>query len=210
MKNNRLRILWFSSAALIAASVLILSLIYLPLMESEGRYYFSDKGKGAVVENNNNDDDPGNKKVIRPVDDQFGIVIPKISANAKVIADVDPNDSKVYQKALTEGVAQASGSALPDEPGNVFLFSHSGQDFLEANRYNAVFYLLGKMEVGDEIFIFYQTQKMSYKVREKKVVAATDVQYMAKESQKNTLTLMTCWPAGTTWKRLIVIAEKNK
>jgi LPXTG-site transpeptidase (sortase) family protein len=207
--NNLRKICLFLGAAFIAASLVILFLIFGPLIKSESDYYFSNKGKDVDVSDKS---DGGiiaeGKEFITPVDKNFGLVIPKISANAKVVANVDSNDSKIYQKALAQGVAHASVSALPNEPGNVFIFSHSGQDLLEANRYNAVFYLLGKLEIGDEVFLFYQGEKIFYRVKEKKIVSASDIQYMAKESQNSTLTLMTCWPVGTTWKRLIIIAEK--
>lgn len=208
LKNNPRLILIFAGAALVAASLVILALIYFPLAKSQLNYYFSPKGEGVSVESKKNKLADKSKKVINPVDENFGLVIPKISANAKVIANVDATESKIYQRELTKGVAHAKSSALPNEKGNVFIFSHSGQDLLEANRYNAVFYLLGKLEAGDDIFLFYQGQKISYKVQEKRIVSAGDVKYMAKNSVGDTLTLMTCWPAGTTLKRLLVIAEK--
>jgi LPXTG-site transpeptidase (sortase) family protein len=210
INKSRSLLLVVSGAAFIAVSLIILVLIFGSLLRSEIGYLFSEKGSGMTVSENRSDGImTESKKVIAPIDQEFGIVIPKISANSKVIANIDPTDSAIYQKALTKGVAHADGSALPNEEGNIFIFSHSGQDLIEANRYNAVFYLLGKLEAGDGIFIFYQGEKISYRVKEKKVVSASDIQYMAKESQNSTLTLMTCWPAGTTWKRLIVIAEKN-
>lgn len=143
-----------------------------------------------------------------PVDTQFGIVIPKLGANAKVIPDVDPYNSRAYQVALTQGVAHAKGSSVPGVPGNVFLFSHSSVNFYEASRYNSVFYLLTKMEEGDEIDLYYQGTKYTYAVTTKQIVASTAVQYLkAMQKDRQTVTLMTCWPPGTTYKRLIVIAE---
>ncbi|MBP9728458.1 MAG: sortase, partial [Candidatus Moranbacteria bacterium] len=149
---------------------------------------------------------PFKNQGIVPVDENFGIVIPKIRANARVIAGVDWQDSRVYQQALVNGVAQAKGTANPGEPGNVFLFSHSGVDFFEANRYNALFYLIDKLVSGDEIIILYQGEKFTYQVTEKKIVSAESVEYLRGDGSKQTLTLMTCWPAGTTLKRLIVTA----
>lgn len=142
-----------------------------------------------------------------PVDENFGIIIPKIRANSKIIANVDPYNEKEYQVALTKGVAHAKGTAFPGQTGNVFIFSHSSENFYEALRYNSIFYLLNKMEKGDEIGIYYKKNKIPYKVVEKKIVDANDVSYLKKNSKKHTLTLMTCWPPGTTLKRLLVIAE---
>jgi LPXTG-site transpeptidase (sortase) family protein len=103
-------------------------------------------------------------------------------------------------------VAHAKGTGLPGEGKNIFIFAHSTADFFEANRYNAVFYLLSKMENGDEIYLFYKNQKYRYKVSDKKTVKADEAKYLDKDAGDQ-LTLMTCWPPGTTMKRLIVIAS---
>ncbi|MCL5435010.1 MAG: sortase [Patescibacteria group bacterium] len=146
---------------------------------------------------------------IKPVDKEFGIVIPKIAANAKIISQVDPYNSNIYQIALTKGVAQARGTAYPDQIGNMFLFSHSSVNLLEATRYNSVFYLLSKLNKNDEIFIFYKNVKYKYKVSDIKIVDAKDISYLNPRSTNKELTLMTCWPAGTSYKRLLVIAESK-
>ena len=144
---------------------------------------------------------------LQPVDTDFGIVIPKIGANAKVIAKVDPYNSLVYQRALTQGVAHAKTSSLPGQPGNVFIFSHSSVNFYEASRYNSIFYLLNKLEPGDEIRLYYQGQPIIYRVSETKIVSSSAVNYLQAGTGESSLTLMTCWPAGTTYKRLLVIAR---
>jgi LPXTG-site transpeptidase (sortase) family protein len=147
---------------------------------------------------------------IKPIDKEFGIVIPKIGANARIIAQVDPYNSNIYKVALTKGVAQAKGTALPTQTGNMFLFSHSSANLLEAKTYNSVFYLLSKLHKNDELFIFYQGTKYIYKVSDTKLVDAKDVFYLNPKSEVKTLTLMTCWPAGTTYKRLLVIAQSKQ
>lgn len=146
---------------------------------------------------------------IIPIDKNFGIVIPKIGANAKIVPEVDPYNSNIYQLALTKGVAQAKGTANPTKNGNMFLFSHSSANILEAGRYNSIFYLLSKLEKDDEIYIYYKGTKYKYKVSDKKTVDAKDISYLSANSNEEMLTLMTCWPAGTTYKRLIVVAKKT-
>lgn len=146
-------------------------------------------------------------KAIEVKDKNFGIVIPKIGANASIIEGVDPFNANVYQRALTKGVAHALGSSLPNQEGNVFLFSHSSVNFYEASQYNSIFYLLSKLESGNEIDIYFKDKKYQYKVIEKKIVSANEVKYIKGDKDKKTLTLMTCWPAGTSLKRLLIIAE---
>jgi LPXTG-site transpeptidase (sortase) family protein len=200
--------------ALIAVSVFVLLSTFFPVIKEEIKYQFSPKQNNALVatkeeaEKKSENNLQPKSDVIYPADEDFGIVIPKISANAKVIADVNWQDSAIYQRALTKGVAHAAGTAYPGQLGNVFIFSHSGVDFYEAARYNAQFYLLNKLVPSDEIYLFYKKQKLVYKVTEQKIVAPENVEYLKGDPAKKTLTLMTCWPAGTTLRRLIVIAEQ--
>jgi sortase A len=154
---------------------------------------------------------PNVNKIITPADKNFGIVIPKIDANAKIIPEVDPYNSSIYQQALTKGVAHAKGTSYPNQDGNIFLFAHSSVDFYEAIKYNSVFYLLSKLEKGDKIDIYFKEQKYIYEMAEKKMVNPEDISYLTNSSSEKTLTLMTCWPPGTTYKRLLIIAKiENK
>ncbi len=147
---------------------------------------------------------------IEPIDREFGIVIPKLGANARVIANVDPYNSRAYQRALTKGVAHTRGTSVPGAMGNMFLFAHSSEDFYNAVRYNSIFYLLAKLEAGDEIIMYYKNTKFTYVVTDKKFVSPNAVEYLQGDSLKSGLTLMTCWPPGTTLKRLLVFAELKK
>lgn len=194
-KENKKTFSWFViiGVGLILLSLLIPARTFAPVIKSELEYQFNKKN-GELVETT-------------PVNTDFSIVIPKINANTKVVKNIDPYNPAVYQKALTQGVAHAFGSATPDLNGNTFIFAHSAGNWYQANQYNAVFYLLNKLIVGDQIFIYYQNQKYTYLVKEVKFVAPTDVKLMNSSLSQHQLTLMTCWPPGTTIKRLIIIAE---
>lgn len=145
---------------------------------------------------------------LTPEDPQFSIIVPKIAANAKILANVDASDEKVYLPALQKGVAQAAGSAYPGEGGHIFLFAHSTDYFWNVGSYNAVFYLLYKLEKGDEVDVFYRGQRYVYKVTGKEIVDPSQVQYLTRKTNKEFLTLQTCWPPGTTLKRLLVFATR--
>lgn len=147
-----------------------------------------------------------NTKVIVPESYDFGIVVPKIDANSKIIANVDPFKDKEFLPALKTGVAHAKWTAFPGQGGNVYLFAHSTDSFYNVGRYNAVFYLLGKLENGDEIDIYFLNKLYKYFVFEKKMVSVDEVKYL-KSTGEETLTLQTCYPPGTTIKRLIVRAK---
>jgi sortase A len=193
-----------SGLLLVIFSLTVFLATFFPVLHAQLLYILNKSDSDAVVLAKG--EKSQSQKVINPKDEEFGIVIPKINANAKVIANVDPYDSNVYQEALTKGVAHAKGSGLPDKFGNTFIFSHSSVNFYEALRYNSVFYLLGKLEKGDAVYLFYKGKKYTYRVKDKKTVEPEEISYLENIRGSKTLTLMTCTPPGTTFKRLVVIA----
>lgn len=144
---------------------------------------------------------------LSPVDSDFGIIIPKIAANARVIPDVDAGNYEIYMSALKKGVAHALGTKFPGEGGNVYLFAHSTDNFWNVGRYNAVFYLLKELETGDEVDVFYKGVRYIYIVDKKEIIEPSDLEILTQPSKDEQLTLQTCWPPGTTIKRLVVIAK---
>jgi len=178
---------------LVIASVFIVLRIFYPVATAEIGY----QAKKVI---------PQKSKVV-PVNTDFSIQIPKIGVNANVVKNVDPYNSAIYQKALTQGVAHAKGSGLPGFFGNTFIFAHSANSWYQANQYNAIFYLTNKLEIDDEIIINYEKSEYKYKVAEKKIVKSTEINYLSNNLNTNTLTLMTCWPPGTNLNRLIIIAK---
>jgi len=149
-----------------------------------------------------------NIEVLVPVNTDFSIVIPKIAANSAVMPNVSVTNKEAYLSALQSGVAQAEGTAFPGEGGHIFMFAHSTDFTWNVGTFNAVFYLLYKLENGDEIDIFYKGQRYVYKVTGKEVVDPTDVEYLTRKTDREFLTLQTCWPPGTTLKRQLIFAER--
>ena len=190
---------------LIGFSLLLFILIFYPTLQEEFTYLVNKPSTDVMVSLPS--DAPLNGEVMVPVDTDFGIVIPKIGANARIIENINPYNSIEYQVALTKGVAHAKGSSTPELGGNTFLFAHSSDNFYNANRYNSVFYLIRKLEIGDEIIIFQNETQYEYLVTETLLVEPEAIEYLSPESQNPKLTLMTCWPPGTTLKRLVVIGE---
>jgi len=141
-------------------------------------------------------------------DPAFSIVIPKIGASSKVFPNVDPSDENSFLPTLMKGVAHAQGTVFPGMPGNIYLFAHSTDNFWDVGRYNAIFYLLKDLKPGDEIVVFYQGQRHNYFVTQTKTVDPSDVSLIRNaQSGDEQLILQTCWPPGTTWKRLLVFAR---
>ncbi|TSC65608.1 MAG: putative sortase [Microgenomates group bacterium Gr01-1014_80] len=147
------------------------------------------------------------EEMIIPVSTEFGIVIEKINANAKVVGDVNPASEPEYTNALKMGVAHAKGTSYPGQVGNIYLFSHSTDAPWNIIRYNAVFYLLRELQPGDKVLLFYQGRRFDYEVFDKRVAEANETSFLTNKYDKSILTLQTCDPPGTLWKRLIVRAK---
>ncbi len=143
------------------------------------------------------------------VDKDFGLYIPKIGANAKVVKNVNQYNEDEYINALYTGVAHAKDSSTPDRNGNVFLFAHSAVNFYERHKYNVYFYLLGELEKDDPIYVSYEGNIYTYKVLESKKVNPTQMEYLGTYLDEDTLTIMTCWPAGMDYKRMIVTSVRD-
>lgn len=147
------------------------------------------------------------QEILYPEDPSFSVIIPKIGANKRIIPNVDTNDKDYYLEVLTHSIAHAKGTAFPGVDGTTYLFAHSTDNFWSAGRFNAVFYLLNKMEVGDEVILFFGGKRHDYKVSETKVVESSDTHYVASNlGQGERIILQTCWPPGTAWKRLLIFA----
>lgn len=147
---------------------------------------------------------------LEPVSSKFGIIIPKIGANAPIAPNIDAGNPDIYLAALKKGVAHAAGTVFPGVTGNIFLFAHSTDDFWNVGRYNAIFYLLKELEKGDEVDVFLNGKRHIYRVTNKLVVDPTEIEYLTRQTNYEQLTLQTCWPPGTTFKRLIVLAVPEK
>lgn len=148
---------------------------------------------------------PRNKPVA--IDTTFSLEIPVIKASSSIIDNVDANNPQEYRLALQKGVAHAKGSAYPGERGTIHLFAHSTDGPWNIARYNAVFYLLQDVSIGDKIQINYLGEEFPYQVTQKMIVARTQTEILAQKDEE-LLVLQTCWPPGTTQKALLILAKR--
>lgn len=148
------------------------------------------------------------EEILYPKDPNFSVIIPKFGANEKITANVSPDNEEEYLRVLQNSIAHAKGTAYPGLNGTTYLFAHSTDNFWNVGRYNAVFYLLNKMEKGNDVVLFFNGKRFDYKVTETKIVDGNDTQYIdSRLGQGEKVILQTCWPPGTAWKRLLVFAE---
>lgn len=135
----------------------------------------------------------------RPQD--FKVTIPKLKI-VKAAARVDSLN-------FYDHLSHFPGSALPGQIGNSFLTGHSIlPQFYDPTNYRAIFSKLSDLEIGDDVYIEIEGQNLHFAVQYAKVVDPRDTSVIAPISQNGrNLTLMTCVPPGTNFKRLVVITS---
>ena len=126
------------------------------------------------------------------------LLIPKIGVKIPI---VEGND----ESTLNKGAWRLPETSFPDKGSNTAIAGHRWKYRPPSEK---TFYLLDKLEAGDEIEVFYNDYRYFYQVLEAKVTEASDVSFLL--SGKEQLVLQTCWPLGTNLKRFVVIAQPLK
>jgi LPXTG-site transpeptidase (sortase) family protein len=147
-----------------------------------------------------------NQSVVETAPPNPLVTIPKINVNAPIVF-TPTNAEAAIQKDLQQGVVHYANTALPGQAGNTVIFGHSSNDWWEPGNYKFVFLLLDKLIIGDRLSVNYNSRKYIYEVTNVKVVEPSDLSVLRPQAQP-TLTLITCTPPGTSWKRLVVTARQ--
>ena len=114
----------------------------------------------------------------------------------------------IFMQELENGVVRYPGSAKPGEEGNAFIFGHSSNNVWESGDYNDVFALLDHVTYDDEVVVYYGQEKYTYKIEAKDVISPGDVSVLQSNPEDtSSITLMTCWPIGTTLNRLVLTGK---
>lgn len=141
------------------------------------------------------------KHVVTPVN-TYTLSIPKLKiANAMVtIGGDDLNDSLVHY----------GGTGLPGQYGVAVVFGHSTlPQFYSPTNYKTIFSLLPTLKAGDDIDVTYDGVNYVYTIYDMVVLDPTDLTALEQRYDDSYLTLVTCVPPGTLWKRLNVKARLN-
>lgn len=133
--------------------------------------------------------------------EKFYLTIPKMEIKDAIV--------KVDTVEFYDSLGLFPGSALPGEEGNSFITGHSVlPQFSDPTNYREIFTNLPKLEIGDTVFAQVEGKTYQYVVQYKKVVDPSDTSVLAPIARgAKTLTLMTCVPPGTSFKRLIVVTS---
>lgn len=133
----------------------------------------------------------------------YTISIPKIGIKKAAVSTID-ND-------LDKHLINYGGTALPPEKGNAVIFGHSTlPQLFDPKNYRTIFATAHTLQVGDEMIVRVSDVSYTYKIFTISVVDPSDTSVLAQNYDDAYLTLVTCTPPGTTWKRLIIKSRIEK
>lgn len=131
---------------------------------------------------------------------RFALSFPRLNL---INVSVEVNGSDLKQNAI-----HYPGTALPGTFGNSVIFGHSSLPVLyKPGSPITIFNPLVKAKLGDEIVIDYNDKTYHYQIKQIREVSPKQLEVLDQDYSKKQLTLITCVPLGTYWRRLVLIAE---
>ena len=174
-------------------------LIFAPIMAYISPGNVTDEGIAAIDPTVNTNVSETNK-----------LIIPKLNIDVPVHFGIS-NDTHTINKAMEEGVAHfmvPGAAAFPGQVGNTVITGHSAGDIYSSNQYKFIFSGLERLVEGDLIYIDYNKVRYTYRMSGRKTVEPNDVDSLRYSGDKAILTLITCWPLGTSRYRLLIFADQ--
>lgn len=134
---------------------------------------------------------------------QYNLTIPKLNiTKARVV---------VGGEDLTKSLVHYVPRSMPGEFGNVAIFGHSTLPQLYNEKdYKTIFTYLPSLQKGDSILVEVGDLEYEYEVYDMFVVSPDKISVLDQQFDGAYLTLVTCVPPGTFWKRLVVKAKLLK
>jgi sortase A len=138
----------------------------------------------------------------KPVVTTYNITIPSIKVNYANVSTIDTN--------LDKHLVHYPGTPLPPSKGNSVIFGHSTlPQLFNKNDYKTIFAKAHTLEIGDKITLAVDGREYTYEIFSIFVTTPDDTSIFAQGQDDSLLTIVTCTPPGTTWKRLIVLAKPD-
>jgi sortase A len=133
----------------------------------------------------------------------YTISIPKIRIQDAIVSTTDTD--------LGKHLVNYQGTGIPGKNGNAVIFGHSTlPQLFNPKDYKTVFANVYQLQNGDTIYAMLNNVTYTYKVFKTIVVDPSDSSALIQDYDNSYLTLVTCTPPGTIWKRLIVKARLEK
>jgi len=148
---------------------------------------------------------------ISPYENLKQVIIPKLGQEAALILpekDFSKDKNDFVESNLDNGVVMYPNGIEDLKKENLALFGHSSSIHPTA-EYALVFVNLDRLEIDDEIILIDKNdEQIKYKVNQEPKIIESDDSYIVDKNQgEGIVTLVTCWPPGTTSKRIYVTGE---
>lgn len=140
-------------------------------------------------------------------------VVSKVTAYTLSIPKLGIKDALVIISGddLNRSLIHYGGTGFPGEYGTAVIFGHSVlPQFYNPTNYKTIFSTIPTLKIGDEVFVRYDGVEYRYVVYEMTVTEANDLTPLAQRFDDSYVTLITCVPPGTYWKRLNVRARLER
>lgn len=137
-------------------------------------------------------------------------IISQVSSYNIAIPDLKIKDAvvKIGSQDLNQSLIHYGGTGLPGEYGSAVIFGHSILPiFYDPTSYKAIFSTLPTLKEGAKIIVHYDGIEYNYEVIDKYITEPTDVSVLEQRYDNSYLTLVSCYPPGTYYKRIVVIAR---
>ncbi len=134
---------------------------------------------------------------------EYFLSIPKLGIAEAVVTTTDYD--------LSNHLVHYGGTNLPPDLGNAVIFGHSTlPQLFNPKDYKTIFANAYKLQVADTINVRIDNISYIYKIKTIRVVDPSDTTIFAQSLDNSYLTLVTCTPPGTTWKRLVIKSTLEK
>ncbi len=136
----------------------------------------------------------------RPVVTMYNISIPKIHVQYANVSTINTD--------LSHHLVHYPGTAVPPEKGTGVIFGHSTLPSLfDAHNYKTILAYAHTLSVNDKIIVNADGKEYTYAIVSIRITSPDDISIFSQDYDDSYISIVTCTPPGTTWKRLIIKAR---
>lgn len=133
--------------------------------------------------------------------DEYTLSIPSQKIKNAKVSGIDYDLSKHLVQYFTT-------SKNPTDNGTSVIFGHSTlPQWFDPTDYKAIFAQMHKMKVGEVILLHVNGKDYTYKVFAINITSPDDANIFSQSFDNSYITIVTCTPPGTVWKRLVLRAS---
>lgn len=131
--------------------------------------------------------------------DSYLLSIPKLKIENATVSTTDYD--------LDRHLIQYLGTSIPGEEGTAVIFGHSTiPSWFDQKNYKTIFATAHTLKVGDTLIATVAGVGYQYKIFSIIITTPDDTNILSQGYDRSYITLVTCTPPGTIWKRLVIRA----